>query len=36
MRTFLTLTVGVMVVCGLAGTARITCAEPTHDSTSCG
>ena len=32
-RTFLTLTVGVMVVFGLAGTARITCAEPTHDST---
>jgi hypothetical protein len=31
--TFLKLTVGVMVVFGLAGTARTTCAEPTHDST---
>jgi len=30
--TFLKLTVGVMVVFGLAGTARTTCAEPTHDS----
>ena len=32
-RTFLTLTVGVMAVFGLAGTARITCAEQTQDST---
>jgi len=30
--TFLKLTVGVMVVFGLAGTARTTCAEPTHGS----
>ncbi len=32
-RTLLTLTVGVMAVFGLAGTARSTCAEQTHDST---
>ena len=32
-RTLLTLTVGVMAVFGLAGAARSTCAEQTHDST---
>jgi len=32
-RTFLRVTVGVMVVFGLTGTARTICAEQTHDST---